>query len=368
MNCQSGQCWSCSTDPQPDTNANDWMNCSLSTPATGTVAYANCDTTGTYPVCTVTAAGTACLTGDTCAVAWESCTGTGTLTCDPTVCATNADCSTNNCVGTACYPCSATPQNTNWSCTTSTPADATYTASACSAANVCTYTYAECTENSGCTDTNLCVGGKCYTCAATPTNYTTDCASGTFATGETSADWSGACTADVCVYSATCALNSDCTTQPASGLCVSGVCTACAADADCGTGALATDDKKTSGTCDTATGACTFVQMCENNGDCDSNLCISAACADACTDAANCMTGTFADDTSYEATCTSGVCAFEETGLSGGAIAGIIIGSVVFVLAVVLAIYFLTKGGESEASKAVAYEQLEEHHEEEAHH
>lgn len=113
-------------------------------------------------------------------------------------------------------------------------------------------------------------------------------------------------------------------------------------------------------------GVCSFSYSCSYNGDCSGNLCVSDVCT-TCTTDAECETGTFADDASdadYDtAKCSSGVCKFSDDssddGLSGGAIAGIIIGSIVFVILVVAGIWFLTKSGESDTAKSVAYETLD---------
>merc|ERR1719473_1991048 len=128
-------------------------------------------------------------------------------------------------------------------------------------------------------------------------------------------------------------------------------------------GTFATGDAATTGTC--TSGVCGYVQSCSDNSNCTpSNLCVNSVCSDACTDDASCMNGTKNSD-DWEGTCNTatGACSFEETGLSGGAIAGIVIGSVVFVLLVVVGIYFCTKqSGETDSSKAVAYETLHENH------
>merc|ERR1711939_792982 len=229
---------------------------------------------------------------------------------------------------------------------------------------------------------NLCINGMCTMCDAT-TNL---CSSG--ALPPLTEGQIGSCTATsgLCTYSSTCTTNSDCLQ---SNLCANKAvtvgstttqvltCQPCSNEAvsttNCTTnGTFATTDVAKDGTCSTS-GVCSYNQVCTADSDCTTtNLCVldttpgkptgQRVCSAGCSDNASCMTGTVnADD--YEGTCTAGVCSFEETGLSGGAIAGIVIGSVVFVLLVVVGIYFCTKqSGETDTSKAVAYETLHENH------
>lgn len=124
----------------------------------------------------------------------------------------------------------------------------------------------------------------------------------------------------------------------------------------CDNGIFAANDLAKTGTCN-SNGSCSYKQACTENSSCSSNLCANKFC-EPCDDAATCATGT-QSASDYEMTCTNNVCSYEETGLSGGAIAGIVIGSVVFVLLVVVGVWFCTRSsGETESSKAVAYETL----------
>lgn len=237
---------------------------------------------------------------------------------------------------------------------------------------------AACKSNSNCTNSDyagtpsasgLCVMGSDMMGVCTSCSDTVACSSGTFAT--TTNAQVGLCTSGVCSFSATCTSNSDCTQSnfcATSGTTENPVytCAACSdtAGMSCtSNGTFAQGDAKKTGTC--TSGVCTYVQSCTDNSNCEtSNLCVNSVCQDACTDDASCMLGT-ANSDDWEGTCNTanGQCSFEETGLSGGAIAGIVIGSVVFVLLVVVGIYFCTKqSGETDSSKAVAYETLHENH------
>lgn len=210
--------------------------------------------------------------------------------------------------------------------------------------------------------------GVCTSCSATVA-----CSTGVLPTATTNQVGTCATATGICTFGSTCTNNNDCVQ---SYLCVDNAaagstttdlnCAQCvdgSSTVSCANGTYAANDLKQTGTC--TSGTCTYVQSCTDNSNCAaSNLCAAGVCSDACTDDASCMTGTASAD-DWEGTCntTTGLCTFEETGLSGGAIAGIVIGSVVFVLLVVVGIYFCTKqSGETDSSKAVAYETLHENH------
>jgi hypothetical protein len=355
---------------------------------------------------------TSCASSQTCTSNDGSTAGTCLAVCD-----NNSQCGTvnlcNSSTKVCAAACTATDGTTPSSCTNGIVSAGTQDqVGECNASGACVYT-STCSSNDACIGSGTCAG---FTANATGTctagcKVNTDCSTGTGANASglcimgTDATAMGVCTtcsADVscasgvlpantndqvgtcgdgtasstlgvCTFSATCETNSDC---KQSMLCVNVStaadstdlqCRACMADSttvNCTTnGTFATGDVKTTGTC--TNGQCQYVQSCTDNSNCaSSNLCVASVCSDKCSDDASCMTGT-ANSDDWEGTCntTTGMCSFEETGLSGGAIAGIVIGSVVFVLLVVVGIYFCTKqSGETDSSKAVAYETLHENH------
>lgn len=202
------------------------------------------------------------------------------------------------------------------------------------------------------------MSGKCYNCVDGALNATQNCANGSFTATDSNNFLGTTCSSTgACTYRyAECTNNGDCAST---NLCNGSLCMTCLSDNDCTTGSFANaaDESYTSATCNTETGMCSFGYPCANNGDCaTTNLCVETVCT-TCVEADDCKNGSFAADSTEKdydtVACTDSVCVFTNSkddssgsdGLSGGAIAGIIIGSVCGVLLIVVAIYFLTKGG-----------------------
>lgn len=147
-----------------------------------------------------------------------------------------------------------------------------------------------------------------------------------------------------------CEFNADCSTNN----CTGGECYPCSADNpyhgdyDCNQN----DEQEGADSKTCVDNKCVFTYSeCTDSDGCASGLCTAGKCYTCQTDPVNSI---FA--CSENATCIEGVCISEDDGLSGGAIAGIIIGSVVGVALIVFAVcYCMKKGGETDGSKAVAY-------------
>merc|ERR1711988_678822 len=98
-------------------------------------------------------------------------------------------------------------------------------------------------------------------------NATQNCANGSFSASDSNNFLGTSCSAGVCTYRyAECTNNGDC---PSPNLCNGSLCMTCLSDNDCTTGSFAnaSDENYTSATCDTATGMCSFGYPCANNGD-----------------------------------------------------------------------------------------------------